>query len=136
MSDIIFRLIKDSKVVGYEWHLKQIGSLISIIHCDEYYEDNPSIFNNDEYPIPHDRKDRWTGAGLKNGTKIFENDIVAYCINGEREIIGVIIFNDYKYEVKYNYKYEEQERITYDPLDFVLTWCDVHGIIGIEGVTK
>jgi hypothetical protein len=72
----LFRLI-DTKlkiVVGYEWHLNQVFNNISIIHCYEYYDDLDTIFNNDIFPIPHDRKDMWTGLELPDKTKLFQRD--------------------------------------------------------------
>lgn len=84
MSEIIFRLINDGKVVGYEKH--EGGR---IYHCQPC-ADNKYLpfaemdiltlhFDNGKewyhpYYIPHTRKDRWTGLKYDSGRLMFERD--------------------------------------------------------------
>jgi hypothetical protein len=74
---ILFRLMKDGKVVGYEKHIYR--------EADEDSDADMTIWHakpNKHYwhilagnYIPHDRKDRYTGIDV-DGEKLFERDIL------------------------------------------------------------
>jgi hypothetical protein len=71
--EILFRLIKDGKVVGYESHSD--GQIYHGKNDEDFFDIflMQSTFKSKTW-IPHDRKDLWTGLKDKNGRKIFEND--------------------------------------------------------------
>jgi hypothetical protein len=81
MRDHIFRLIKDSEIVGYELHKKGL-----IIHSyDVEFFDNYSfeIFRDViGFYIKHDSKDEFTGLLDSKGNRIFEGDVVLYSMTG------------------------------------------------------
>jgi hypothetical protein len=87
---ILFRLIKDGKVVGYEkhengniYHLMPEEYILhskggSTILWDGRLDENGlmNLKNIHRSYIPHDRKDMWTGMVLDDGAKVFNRDRV------------------------------------------------------------
>jgi len=70
--EIKFRLIKDGKIVGYEYHIPRLGRMqIKYSHVNTDWG-NPLKLS---YVIVHDRKDQYTGFKDKN-KEIYERDIV------------------------------------------------------------
>jgi len=74
--EILFRLIRDGKVVGEERHHGCIETGCIHIQHRTKKGDWADVVENPECYIPHDRKDLWTGLDDKNWRKIFERDII------------------------------------------------------------
>jgi len=71
--DLIFRLINDGQVVGYEWHRLK-GLPTAIVHSiDGIYWTVMQDY------IKHDQKDQYIGQRDVDGCRIFENDKIQVC---------------------------------------------------------
>lgn len=89
---MLLRLIKDGKVVGFEWHTDGGKNYpdINIYHSPDqgFWNDIKPVDPERDHYIPHDRKDLYTGIDI-DGEKVFENDYLEeikpkpyYCIAG------------------------------------------------------
>ena len=82
MDNIMFRLIKDGKVVGYEKH--EGGKILhSDISSPELYYNILAVDykGNTYYYIPHDSKDMYIGIKDKDGEELFEDDVCEFIIS-------------------------------------------------------
>lgn len=128
MRETKFRLLKDSKIVGYEHHLlvtfREKPDEILIFHSThgdprqlEFYN---IVLRPDKY-ISHDKKDQFTGLHDKNGKEIYKGDIVKAF--------------DKNYEVKFS-QTESGLRVDYGYPDKhngpAPHWCEVVGNIHEE----
>lgn len=120
--EILFRLILEGKVVGYERHHKRIANKSITVEHRRITEDFANICEDESVFIPHDRKDLWTQDEDKNGRKVFYRDRVIVC--GKHEDVvdwacGCFIMRN-QIE-RYEWSYQTTESIE---------------VIGIEGVTE
>ena len=82
MTKLMLRLVKDGKIVGYEWHgngdIKHHKDFNSVRYCVSFKRDN-------KYYIAHDSFD----LGIKIGDEWwFENDIIKNALGS-----GTIVYN-------------------------------------------
>jgi hypothetical protein len=121
--ELLFRLMRNGKIAGYEEHLKDEIT-------GNYYIKNTAIYNDNHQvsgsyctqPILCDRKDRYTGIDI-DGEKVFERDIGL--VNGH-------IFGDSPVTVVYkapSFKVKHGDGTLYDLNEYF------YKLIGISGVT-
>jgi hypothetical protein len=122
--EILYRLIRDGKVVGEEKH-ENYGIVFNIMHRrigeDTWY--NIQCKDNEDAFIQHDRKDMWIGLEDKNGRKVFERD--KFIINGE-----IFYVKWYKYDVAFRFHTDNKGAMGITAIHTVLE------VIGIEGVEE
>ncbi|KKL52145.1 hypothetical protein LCGC14_2288380 [marine sediment metagenome] len=86
MRELKFRLIRDGKIVGYEYHYQgvlPVGITVSILgdeHHGIYHARVgealfKSILNHHDF-IRHDSKDQFTGLLDRNDMELFEGDVI------------------------------------------------------------
>lgn len=73
MENIIFRLMLNGNLVGYEWHKKE-NVIIGIYHSNDQENWNLTIAHRGLNYILHDRKDMFTNQSDIKGVNIYEND--------------------------------------------------------------
>jgi hypothetical protein len=130
MHNILFRLIRDGKVVGYEQYEYTVDRWL-------YVKDDKTTSWSSNV-IKHDRKDMWTGLEDKNGRKIFERDKCRFydmleSPDEETLVDGIVVWYPIKcglilQEVKKNHKGGHYIH-NWDVIDNV-------EVIGIEGVEE
>jgi len=94
MREILFRAKREDNgewVCGYYVHLPDAAGVVHILHVPAK---NPDERNN-AYYINSETLGQYTGLTDKNGTKIFEGDIVEY-ETGKKVRIGRVFFSDFR----------------------------------------
>jgi hypothetical protein len=155
--EILFRLIRDGKVAGFEYHQDWGAGLgISIFHGPPNKDGTPNVRKTNifahytgvgQHPdyIEHDRKDMWTGLEDKNGRKIFENDKLKYSrLNkrgkqkdlGDLIHVGKILFDSKNYGFRFYYKFPSggaySSSLCFEDERFDINEIEVTGIEGVE----